>query len=148
MRLTALIFSILFASSTFSADDGLITKKSKNTADDTINKLEKVLRSKGITIFARVSHTKGAKGVNIPLRKTELLIFGNPKLGSHFFTSNQTAGIDLPLKALAWKDAKGQVWLTYNDPAYIAKRHGIKDRTKIVMKMTGALKKFTDIATQ
>ncbi|VAW79085.1 hypothetical protein MNBD_GAMMA12-375 [hydrothermal vent metagenome] len=148
MRLTVLIFSILFASSTFSADNGLITKKSKNTADDTINKLEKVLRSKGITIFARVSHTKGAKGVKIPLRKTELLIFGNPKLGTHFFTSNQTAGIDLPLKALAWKDAKGQVWLTYNNPAYIAKRHGIKDRSKIVMKMTGALKKFTDIATQ
>jgi len=148
MRFTALLISFMFVSSVFASDNGLITKKSKNSADQTIDKLEKVLRKKGITIFARISHSKGAKGVNIPLRKTELLIFGNPKMGSHFFTSNQTAGIDLPLKALAWKDAKGQVWLTYNDPAYIAKRHGITDRSKIVMKMTGALKKFTDIATQ
>lgn len=74
-------------------------------------------------------------------------MFGNPKLGSHFFTSNQTAGIDLPMKALAWKDKKGQVWLTYNDPAYIANRHGIEDRAKIKNKMTGALNKLTNVAT-
>ena len=71
----------------------------------------------------------------------------SPKLGSHFFTSNQTAGIDLPMKALAWKDKKGQVWLTYNDPTYIANRHSIGDRPKIVKKMTGALNKLTNVAT-
>ncbi len=105
-----------------------------------------MLKEKGITVFARVSHTKGAEGVGIALRPTELLIFGNPKLGSHFFTSNQTAGIDLPMKALAWQDADGQVWLTYNDPQYIADRHGIADRAEIVQKMSGALDKMTSAA--
>ena len=85
----------------------------------------------------------GAEKAGIKLRPTELLIFGNPKLGSHMFTSNQVSGIDLPMKALAWEDEKGQVWLTYNDPAYIAGRHGIADRPKIVKKMTGALGKLT-----
>ena len=85
--------------------------------------------------------------MGIALRPTELLIFGNPKLGSHFFTSEQTAGIDLPMKALAWKDANGQVWLGYNDPAYIARRHGINNRDDIVKKMTAALDAMTDGAT-
>lgn len=67
-------------------------------------------------------------------------------MGTHFFTSNQTAGIDLPMKALAWKDESGQVWLTYNDPQYIADRHGINDRDQIVKKMTGALNKMTNAA--
>ena len=127
--------------------NGLITVKSNNSVKVTLDKLEAVLKKKGITIVTRWSHDAGAKKVGIELRPTELLIFGNPKLGTHMFTSNQTAGIDLPLKALAWQDAKGQVWLTYNDPQYIADRHGIKDREAIVKKMTGALKKFSAIAT-
>lgn len=127
---------------------GMITIKSANSVKTTLDKLEVILKKKGITIVTRWSHDAGAKKVGIKLRPTELLIFGNPKLGSHFFTSQQTAGIDLPLKALAWQDENGQVWLTYNDPAYIANRHGIKDRSKIVAKMTGALKKLTAVATK
>jgi len=137
----------LFLFAAASAGDGLITKKSAFGAVETLDRLEAVLKEKGITVFARVSHTKGAEGVGIELRPTELLIFGNPKLGSHFFTSNQTAGIDLPMKALAWEDADGQVWLTYNDPQYIADRHGITDRAEIVQKMSGALDKMTTAAT-
>jgi len=148
MRKFVALLVTLFFMTAANAGDGLVTKKSQFGAKETLDRLEKVLKKKGITIFARVSHTKGAKGVGIELRPTELLIFGNPKLGSHFFTSNQTAGIDLPMKALAWKDAKGQVWLTYNDPQYIANRHGIKDRAEIVKKMTGALNKLTNVATQ
>ena len=72
--------------------------------------------------------------------------FGNPKLGSNMFTSKQTAGIDLPMKALAWEDEKGTVWLGYNDPNYIAARHGITDRAEVVKKMSGALNKMSDIA--
>jgi len=127
--------------------DGMITKKSKHSVKETIDRLEQALRKKGITIVTRWDHAHGAEKAGIPLRPTELLIFGNPKLGSHFFTSNQTAGLDLPMKALAWKDDHGQVWLTYNDPAYIANRHGIKNRPHIVKKMTGALNKLSDIAT-
>lgn len=129
------------------SDNGMISKKSKFSVKVTLDRLENVLRKKGIKIATRWSHDKGAKGAGIALRPTELLIFGNPKIGSHFFTSNQTAGIDLPMKALAWKDKNGQVWLTYNDPAYIANRHGINDRAEIKKKMTGALNKLTNVAT-
>ncbi len=125
---------------------GMISKKSAYGVTETLDRLEMVLKKKGITIVTRWSHSAGAEKVGIPLRPTELLLFGNPKLGSHLFTSTQTAGIDLPLKALAWEDEKGQVWLTYNDPAYIANRHGITDRAEIIKKMTGALDKLTAAA--
>jgi len=131
----------------FAADNGLISKKSKYSVHETIDRLEKVLKEKGITVALRWDHAQRAKDVGIPLRPTELLIFGNPKLGSHFFTSKQTAGIDLPLKMLAYEDEKGQVWLTYNDPAYIAKRHDITDRDDIVAKMSKALDNFSNVAT-
>ena len=128
-------------------DQGMINKKSQFSVKVTLDRLENVLRKKGITIVTRWSHHAGAKKADIALRPTELLIFGNPKMGSHFFTSQQTAGIDLPMKALAWKDKKGQVWLTYNDPTYIAKRHSINNRPAIVKKMTGALNNLTNVAT-
>jgi len=125
---------------------GLVTKASPYSVERTLDRLAAALEEKGITVFARVSHSGGAADVGIDLRPTELLIFGNPKVGSHFFTSRQTAGIDLPMKALAWQDADGQVWLGYNDPAYIAERHGIGDRADTVKKMTKALEALTDRA--
>jgi uncharacterized protein (DUF302 family) len=144
--LAALVIGIVSISSAQAFDNGLIKKKSPHSVKVTLDRLEKVLKKKGITIVTRWSHDAGAKKVKIDLRPTELLIFGNPKLGSHMFTSNQTAGIDLPMKALAWEDRNGQVWLAYNDPGYVANRHNIKNRAKIVKKMTGALKKLTDKA--
>ena len=146
--ISILVLLTLFpAISVATADKGLITKKSQYSVKVTLDRLENLLRKKGITIVTRWSHDAGAKKVGINLRPTELLIFGNPKLGSHFFTSEQTAGIDLPMKALAWKDNKGQVWLTYNDPQYIADRHSIDNRPAIVKKMTGALNNLTNAAT-
>jgi uncharacterized protein (DUF302 family) len=127
--------------------NGMISKKSKYSVKETLDRLEAALKKKGITIALRWNHAAKGKSVGIPIRPTELLIFGNPKLGTNFFTSKQTAGIDLPMKALAWKDKDGQVWLTYNDPSYIAKRHGITDREAVVKKMTGALDKLTSVAT-
>ena len=145
--LIALSLIALIPTASMAADKGMVNKKSQYSVKVTLDRLENVLRKKGITIVTRWSHHAGAKKAGIPLRPTELLLFGNPKLGSHFFTSNQTAGLDLPMKALAWEDQKGQVWLTYNDPAYIANRHGINNRAKIVNKMTGALNKLTNVAT-
>jgi len=149
LLIISLIAIIPALASTVSVADekGMISKKSQHSVKVTLDRLENVLRKKGITIVTRWSHDAGAKKSDIALRPTELLIFGNPKLGSHFFTSSQTAGIDLPMKALAWKDKNGQVWLTYNDPTYIANRHGISDRPAIVKKMTGALNKLTNVAT-
>ncbi len=126
--------------------NGLVSVKSKHSVEATIDRLEKILKKKGITIALRWRHSVKANGVGVKLRPTELLLFGNPKLGSHMFTSQQTAGIDLPLKALAWQDARGQVWLSYNDPAWIARRHGIRNRARIVNKMRAVLKKLTAMA--
>jgi uncharacterized protein (DUF302 family) len=147
-KILVAVIIALFSANAFAAGaapkgKGMISIKSKHSVKVTIDRLSAILKKKGITVALRWSHSAKANGVGIKLRPTELLLFGNPKLGSHMFTSNQTAGIDLPMKALAWQDAKGQVWLTYNDPAYIAKRHGIRNRAKIVKKMRGALKKLT-----
>ncbi len=148
-RLFTLIAVLLFGFTAVHAEEaveGLIVKRSPYSVKVTLDRLESALKKKGITIALRWDHAARARAVGIDLRPTELLVFGNPKLGSHFFTSKQTAGIDLPMKALAWQDEKGQVWLGYNDPGYIARRHDIEDRAAIVAKMRGALDKLTDIA--
>ncbi|MEE9595217.1 MAG: DUF302 domain-containing protein [Acidiferrobacterales bacterium] len=127
---------------------GLVLTRSSHSVGETLDRLETVLRNKGLRIFARIDHGAGAKDVGVDLRPTQLLLFGNPKLGSQLFTSNQLAGIDLPMKALVWEDAQGQVWLAYNDPGYIAARHDIEDRPGVISKMSSAMKKLTSKATQ
>jgi uncharacterized protein (DUF302 family) len=107
------------------AADGLIVMSSPYSAAITVQRLENEVKVRGLTIFARVDHAAGAAKAGLKLRPTILLIFGNPKGGTPFMLCEQTVGIDLPLKALVWQDESGQVWLGYNDPAYIAKRHGI-----------------------
>lgn len=142
-----LLLGLMLVSPVFAADDGLVSVKSKYSVKETLDRLEAVLKEKGIGVALRWDHAAKGEAVGIPLRPTELLMFGNPKLGTNMFTSKQTSGIDLPLKALAWEDEKGQVWLTYNDPKYVASRHGITDRDEVVKKMTGALAKFSAAAT-
>jgi uncharacterized protein (DUF302 family) len=148
MYKSLILAAMIFTAAAAHADNGVITKPSTRSVDATLDCLESALKAKGMTIFTRVDHSGGAAGVGLELRPTKLLIFGNPKLGTHLMTSNQTAAIDLPMKALAWEDADGKVWLSYNDPAYIAGRHGVTDRQEVVQKMTGALARFTDLATQ
>jgi len=104
--------------------DGLVAVKSPHSPKDTMDRLEAQLRQKGLTIFARIDHAAGAARVGQTIRPTEVLIFGNPQGGTPFMQCAQTVGIDLPLKALVWQDASGQVWLGYNDPSFLAKRHG------------------------
>ena len=130
----------------WSAGNGLVIKPSPYSAAKTLDRWEQILKQKHIRVFARISHKQNAAGVGLKLRPTELLIFGNPKLGTYFFLSNQTAGIDLPMKAMAWEDAKGQTWVAYNDPQYVADRHGITDRADIINKMKGALENFSNYA--
>lgn len=139
---------ITSASLTASAENGLVVKESNRSVTETISLLEETLKSKGITIFARVDHTAGAAKVDLELRPTELLIFGNPKLGTPLMQTNQTAGIDLPLKALAYETADGKVLLVYNDPGYLSTRHGLNEKAKVLEKISGALNNFTDIATK
>jgi uncharacterized protein (DUF302 family) len=107
------------------APDGLITLRSSHGPTDTMNRLEAQVKAKGLTVFARIDHAAGAAEVGLSLRSTELLIFGNAKGGTPLMQSMQTIGIDLPLKALVWQDAAGGTWLSYNDPSWLAKRHGL-----------------------
>ena len=122
------------------AADGLITMRSSHGPKDTMNRLEAQVKAKGMTVFARIDHAAGAAEVGLPLRPTELLIFGNAKGGTPLMQAEQAIGIDLPLKALVWQDAAGTTWLSYNDPTWIAKRHGLSAATEAVVRgMAGAL---------
>ena len=128
------------------ADNGLISLKSAHDVNATANRLESLLKKKGMTLFARVSHTNGAKKVGLKLRPTELLIFGNPKVGTPLMHCSQSVAIDLPQKALIWEDEKGRVWLSYNDPVYLAKRHNISKCREVINKIKNALSNFAKSA--
>jgi uncharacterized protein (DUF302 family) len=107
------------------AADGLVAVKSPLSAKATMDKLEEIVKQRGLNVFARIDHAAGATKVGKTLRPTELLIFGNPQGGTPLMECAQSAGIDLPLKALVWEDAAAQVWLGYNDPAFLAQRHAV-----------------------
>lgn len=124
MKRICAVFGLLFFVAGYAwGADGLVMVKSAHAPGETIDRLEKLVKEKGLTVFARVDHAGGAAKVGKTLRPTELLIFGNPQGGTPLMECAQTAGIDLPLKAMAWQDAKGQSWLGYNDPVWIAQRH-------------------------
>lgn len=144
------IFIALLLNTPACADssNGIIRIKSNNSVGATIDKLESVLNSKGMTIFKRIDHAAGAEKAGLELRSTELLIFGNPKVGTPLMLCSQTAALDLPQKALAYKDENGQVWLAYNDPVYMAQKHNIKGCEEPIQKVSNALAKFTRAATE
>ena len=104
---------------------GLVSIQSGNSVKVTIDRLEAMLKNKGITVFARIDHAAAAAAVGMPLRPTELLIFGDPRAGTPLMQADQTIGIDLPLKALVWQDDAGAAWLSYNTPALLVRRHGL-----------------------
>jgi uncharacterized protein (DUF302 family) len=107
------------------SEQGLVTVASAFSVRETIDRLVAFAGAHGLIVFARIDHAEGAAKVGMPLRPTELLIFGQARGGTPLMQERQTVGIDLPLKALAWQDADGKVWLTCNDAAWIAARHGL-----------------------
>lgn len=127
------------------AADGLISIKSPHNAKDTMSRLEDVVKTRGLNVFARVDHAAGAAKIGKTLRPTEVLIFGNPQGGTPFMECAQTVGIDLPLKALVWEDAAGQTWLGYNDPVFLAERHGVA-QCPVAMNLRKALAGIADAA--
>ena len=120
------------------SDSGLVTIPSAFSVRETIDRLVSTVTSHGLTVFARIDHADNATKVAMPLRPTELLIFGNPKGGTPLMQDRQTAGIDLPVKALAWEDADGKVWLSYNDAAWLAQRHGLGAKSADAVKAIAA----------
>jgi uncharacterized protein (DUF302 family) len=114
---------------------------------ETMDRLETEIRAQGMTVFARIDHAAGAAEVGLTLAPTELIIFGNARGGTPLMQSVQTAGIDLPLKALVWEDAAGKTWLSYNEPGWIARRHDVANAEPVVSKMTATLSAMSRKAT-
>ena len=130
------------------AADGVVVVNSNHDVKTTMDRLEKILTEKGITVFARVNHAAGAESIGQTLRPMELLVFGNPKLGTPLMQKNQEIGLDLPLKALVFQTEKGNTQIAYTDPAFLAKRYGMTEPAKVFETMAGALKNFTAAAAK
>jgi len=144
--LLTLMSVFLFVSLAY-ADNGLISLKSSYDVKKTVDRLEKALKAKDMTVFIRINHAESAQKVGEKLRPTELVIFGNPKVGTPLMQCGQSVAIDLPQKALVWQDEAGQVWFTYNDPNYLAKRHGLEGCEEVIKKIEKALGNFAKTAT-
>jgi uncharacterized protein (DUF302 family) len=130
------------------ADNGIISVKSAHDVPTTTDKLVAALEGKGMRVFARIDHAAGAKKVEMVLEPTELVIFGNPKVGTALMKCGHSIAIDLPLKALIWEDGDGQTWLGYNSPAYLAERHELDGCEKVLAKVGKALAGFAKTATE
>lgn len=130
------------------AADGIITVESPHNVTTTAVKLVAVLESKGMTVFTRINHTDGAKNADIELRPTELLVFGNPKVGTPLMLCSQSFAIDLPQKMLAWQDQNGTVHFAYNDPMHLKNRHNTEGCDEVLGKVSGALENFAAAATK
>jgi len=144
MKKISLLFAVgLFCNMTFAAD-GVVNVKSKFKVAETAERFIGIAKKKGMKVMAHVKHSQGAKNVGVDLKPTELVIFGNPKIGSPMMACQRSIAIDLPQKMLVWEDNGGQVWLSYNDPNYIADRHQLKNECRgSLKKIAGALGKLS-----
>ncbi len=126
---------------------GLMSIPSRFGPKETMDRLQTEIRAQGMTVFARIDHAAGAAAVELTLAPNELIIFGNARGGTPLMQSVQTVGIDLPLKVLVWQDAGGKTWLSYNEPSWLAQRHGVTNEESVVSKMTAALGLLSKKAT-
>jgi len=128
--------------------EGLTTIQSNFGPGETMDRLEAEIKAHGMSVFARINHAALAADAGQTLRPTELIVFGNPRGGTALMQANQTLGIDLPLKALVWQDASGKTWLSYNEPEWLANRHGVDGVELMVASMGVALGTIADKATK
>lgn len=150
-KLTSItLFLFIFSFPAFAAQnpEGTLSVASPYSVQETTDRLETIILKKGMKIFNRINHAEGAKMVEIPIRDTELLIFGNPKVGAPLMQCTQTIGLDLPMKALVWQNEQGQVFITYNDIAYLKHRHDLQGCESVIEKVTAALAGITNAAVQ
>jgi len=129
------------------AQEGVVSVQSPHDVATTIDKLAAALESKGMSIFGRVNHAQNAQKADLELRSTELLIFGNPKIGTPLMNCAQSVALDLPQKMLAWEDEAGNVYLGWNDPMHLKARHGIDGCDEVLETVSGALANFAKAAT-
>ena len=137
---------ILFTVLPLMAAEGLINVQSDFNVKETTERLESILNEKGMTIFNQINHSDAAQKVGVELRETRLVIFGNPKVGSPLMQCQQSVAVDLPQKAIIWEDDKSKVWISYNDPRYLGKRHNIIGCDEVISKVEKALSGITKAA--
>jgi uncharacterized protein (DUF302 family) len=130
-------------SDSFTIVEGLTTVPSRFGPKETMDRLATEIQAREMKVFARIDHAAGAAEVGLTLRPTELIIFGNARGGTPFMQSVQTVGIDLPLRLLVWEDAAGKAWISYNEPGWIARRHGVRNAEQVVSKMGAVLSAIT-----
>ena len=140
------VLVVLFAVSSAFAGEALVSVKSSYGAKETADRVERLAKERGMTLFNRIDHAEGARKAGLELRPTEVLIFGNPKGGTPLMICEQTAGIDLPLKMLVWEDGNGAVRIGYSDPEVLKARHGITGCDEVLRKMEGFLRKLASDA--
>ena len=131
--------SLKTTTAAINAEKGLVTLQSNHSVQDTADKLVSVIESKGMKVFARVDHQKNAQSVDLSLRPTQVIMFGNPKAGTPLMNCEQTVAIDLPQKILISEDADKKVWLSYNNPEYLKTRHNIKGCDTVIDNISKAL---------
>ncbi|MBU2978737.1 DUF302 domain-containing protein [Alteromonas sp. C1M14] len=129
-----------------SASEGLIKQESSYSVAETADRFEAIAKDKGLTLFARINHQQNAGTVNLSLRPTEVLIFGNPKVGTPLMQCAQDVAIDLPQKVLISEDENHQVWVSYNNPEYLMKRHNIKNCDATIKKISAVLSQLSTAA--
>ena len=129
------------------ADTDLVTLPSAHGATETIERLKAPLAQKGIEVFAHIDHAAGARKAGLPLRPTQVLIFGNPQAGTPLMQGRQTIGLDLPLRALVWEDEEGKVWLTYRRVEELARRHHVTGQDETVKALDDGLAGLARAAT-
>lgn len=138
---------LLSASMSVMAAQGVVQYESQYSVKETADRFEAIAKKKGLNVFARVDHQANAVGADMELRPTELIIFGNPKVGTPLMQCAQSVAIDLPQKVLVTQDEDEKVWLSYNDPSYLKQRHDIKGCDKVLTKITNVLSALSKAAT-
>jgi uncharacterized protein (DUF302 family) len=139
IRRLAILMLLLIPAQVFAADDGVTKRESRYSVPQTLDRLEAVLKERGITVFARIDHAGEATKVGLNLPPTQLLVFGNPRAGTPLMVAHPTIAIDLPMKALAWQDAAGKVWIGFNSADYLKKRHDLTDEQAKSLAVVGVL---------
>jgi uncharacterized protein (DUF302 family) len=139
IKYISLVTLLLFTSSFACATNSTISIESQYSAKETADRFVSIINNKGLTLFARIDHQKNAAQVNLKIRATEVIIFGNPKIGTPLMQCSQEVAIDLPQKVLIRKGANNKTWITYNNPEYIKNRHNIEGCDQVINEISKAL---------
>lgn len=142
-RLILLAFLVLWLPLSAYAAEGMTTLKSDYSVTKTADRFEALIHKKGLTLFSRINHQKNAEDVSLSIKATEVIVFGNPKVGTRLMQCSPTVAIDLPQKVLVWEDKKGKVWLSYNNPHYLKKRHNIQGCDEVIEKIAAVSDRLT-----